>query len=179
MIVVEKHPKPFRRARHALKGYAAEVRLGDGLKDIKADKAESLSITGMGAKTILKILSAAEKLPSKLVLQANDDSEDLRNWALKHAYGLKHESMVRGFWPYTILSLEACPKESSTFFDPSYEGLEPDLALKFGPLLLKQRHAILYESLNKQAVYYEKKQSQPWAQKKLELIQRALAYYAR
>ncbi len=172
MIVVEKHALPFARAKEALKGYNADLRFGDGLHVIKAGEGDSLSITGMGAQTIIKILAEPEKVPPSLVLQANDKPELLRTWALEHSYALKNETMVTGFWPYTILSLE-----KSKLADPSYDGLEPELALKFGPLLLKTGDPILYETLNKQAKHYGKKLAKPWAQKRLELIQKALRYY--
>ncbi|MCA9835911.1 MAG: SAM-dependent methyltransferase [Trueperaceae bacterium] len=169
VIVVEKYQEPFARAQAALKGYPADVRLGDGLKAVKQGEFESLSISGMGAATILKILTP-EKLPSILVLQANDRPEILRTWALEHGYKLTNETMVSGFWPYIILRFE--PGQEA-----AYEGLEPDLALHFGPLLLKQKNELLRAELEKQALYYGRRLSKPWAVNRLDLIRRALDYY--
>ncbi len=137
VIVVEKHKGPWENARRALAGLAAEVRLGDGLGALEAGEADSLSLCGMGARLMLRILSAhPARLPPRLVLQPNDSALPLRRWALQAGYALRNEQMVEGFWRYSILTLErgACA---------AYSGLPLELALRFGPLLLKSKHPLL------------------------------------
>lgn len=173
IIAVEKHLLPFRNSQKALLGYAASVRLGDGFAVLAKAEAESVSITGMGAENILKILArAGDKLPQKLILQANDKPERLRHWALEHGFRLANERIVTGLKTFIVLSFV---QEPGT--DLAYKGLAKDLALVFGPLLLKRKDAGLANELAKQALYYQKC-DKPWAKAKLERINRALNCYA-
>ena len=102
-------------------------------------------MTGMGAKLIVTILNAhPDKLPQKIFLQPNDNAEPIRRWALGK-YHLVVEQMINGFWNYEIMTLE-----QNTAQDPSYLELPLETALRFGPLLIKQKHPLLKEELEKQ-----------------------------
>ncbi|MDT7920679.1 MAG: class I SAM-dependent methyltransferase [Meiothermus sp.] len=141
VIVVEKHKGPWENSRRALEGLAAEVRLGDGLGALSPGEADSLSLCGMGARRMVRILSAhPARLPPRLVLQPNDSALPLRQWALQAGYALVNEQMVEGFWRHSILTLKrgACT---------AYSGLPLELALRFGPLLLKSKHPLLSAEL--------------------------------
>lgn len=141
VIVVEKNPGPWENSRRALAGLAAEVRLGDGLGALEPAESDSLSLCGMGARLMVKILSAhPDRLPPRLVLQPNDSALPLRRWALEAGYALVNEQMVQGFWRYNILTLVqgACT---------AYVGVPLEPALRFGPLLLKARHPLLWAEL--------------------------------
>ncbi|RDI95336.1 SAM-dependent methyltransferase [Meiothermus sp. QL-1] len=141
VIVVEKHPGPYANAQRALAGLPAEVRLGDGLSALRPGEVHSLSLSGMGARLILRILQGhPTRLPPRLVLQPNDSAEPLRRWALQAGFALVREQMVEGFWRYNVLTLE---KGHCT----AYEGLPLELALAFGPLLLRQKHPLLRAEL--------------------------------
>lgn len=177
VIAVEKNAEPYLKARRALAGYAALVRHGDGFSVLESNEADSLSISGLGAERIIKILNAfPERLPKKLVLQANDKPALLRAWALESGFQLVNEQMVSGFWRYVVLSFEKNSSEES-----AYEGLNEELALAFGPILLKAKHPLLLESLQEQEAYYAKKHAakpQAYLVKRLDLISRALKHYA-
>ena len=141
VIVVEKNPGPWENSRRALEGLCAEVRLGDGLGPLAPGEADSLSLCGMGARRMVQILSAhPARLPPRLVLQPNDSALLLRRWALQAGYALVNEQMVEGFWRYSILTLKrgACT---------AYSGLPLELALRYGPLLLKSKHPLLSAEL--------------------------------
>lgn len=141
VIVVEKNLGPWENSRRALAGLAAEVRLGDGLEALEPAEADSLSLCGMGAQLMVGILAAhPDRLPSRLVLQPNGSALPLRRWALEAGYALVNEQMVQGFWRYSILTLERGPCTA-------YEGLPLEPALRFGPLLLKARHPLLWAEL--------------------------------
>jgi len=146
-IAVEKSRGPWENARRALQGLPAEVRLGDGLAPLAPGEVEVLSLCGMGARRMVGILSAhPERLPSRIVLQPNDAAEPLRRWAVAAGFGLVNEQMVEGFWRYTVLTLEKGPS-------PVYEGLPLALALRYGPILLRQKHPLLRAALEERLAY--------------------------
>lgn len=151
ILVVEKNQIPFENSKASLFGLNAEVRLGDGLEPLQIAEADSLSLTGTGAKLMVKILSAhPAKIPPRVILQPNDSPEPLRHWALKVGFHLVNEQMVEGFWRYSILSLE---RRSGS--DPAYADIPPGVALRFGPLLIRQKHPLLEVELRNQQQYLQ------------------------
>lgn len=147
VVVVEKHRGPWENSRRALQGLNAAVRLGDGLGALEPGEAESLSLCGMGARLMVRILEAhPDRLPPRLILQPNDNALPLRRWALKAGYALTNEQMVEGFWCYSILTLERGPCTA-------YAGLPLEPALRFGPLLLKARHPLQRAELQARQQY--------------------------
>lgn len=169
-IVVEKNQQPFHNAALALKGLNADVRLGDGLGPLHLNEASSLSITGMGTRTMVDILQAhPERLPHKLTLQPNDNARDLRVWATSAGFHLQGERMVQGFWRYTILHLEMAQGA-----DPSYQDIPLEAALTYGPHLLSEKHPLLLEELEYQRPYLQKLGT-PVA-KQLAILEQALNY---
>ena len=150
VIVVEKHPGPAEVARAALAtadlAARSEVRLGDGFAPLAPGEVESASLTGLGARTILGILErAGERLPPTLVLQSNDSAEPLRRWALGAGYHLRAEALAPGFWAYPVLHLERGRGE-----DPAHAGLPLEVALRFGPHLLRAGDPLLMSELKRQ-----------------------------
>lgn len=151
VIVVEKNPGPYRRSCDALAGHAAEVRLGDGLSALSAGEIDSLSISGMGALTMVAILAAhPDRLPDRLVLQPNDSAEPLRRWAIDSGFHIGRERLVTGHWRYCVLALERRPGP-----DPAYQGLPLEPALRYGPLLLSSRDPLLFSGLKAERAYLE------------------------
>ncbi len=171
IIVVEKNPTPFQNAKSTLGHLNAKTILGDGLEPVE-QSVDSLSITGMGAKLIVSILTKRpDKLPDKIVLQPNDNAEPIRHWALEK-YHLTNEQMVKGFWNYTILTFE-----KKTSDDPAYRGIPLEAALRFGPLLLKQKHSLLNKELEQQLARLSKLQKTVKVIHDIALVQKALEYF--
>ncbi|MCS7069700.1 MAG: class I SAM-dependent methyltransferase [Meiothermus sp.] len=169
VIVVEKNRQPWENSRRALSGLNAEVRLGDGLSVLQAGEADSLSLCGMGAKRMVRILSAhPARLPPRLVLQPNDSPEPLRRWALSAGLALVNEQMVEGFWRYSILTLQRGPCTA-------YAGLPLEPALRYGPLLLKARHPLLRAELQACGQYLRTLAQVEKVRAELELLEQALA----
>lgn len=178
-IIVEKNQQPFENASTTLQGLNAEIRLGDGLEPLKHNEVESLSITGMGAGKIVQILKAhPERLPSKLTLQANDTAKSIRVWArdnhlvTHHSFHLKAETMVAGYWRYAILHFERTIGE-----DSSYQNVPLEVALTYGPHLLREKHSLLKEELEYQLPYLQKLGEH--GAKQLDLVKQALDYLKR
>lgn len=144
-VAVELNPGPFALAqrmvaRARLTGQI-DVRQGDGFGPLAADEVESASVTGMGAYTIRGILErAGERLPPVLVLQPNDSPLWLRTWARENGYHLRAERLLPGYWAYPVLRLERAEGA-----DPAYAGLPEAAALRYGPLLLRERPPLLLE----------------------------------
>lgn len=148
-LIVEKTSGPAGVARQAvaragLSGQI-EVREGDGFAPLGRGEVDSASLTGMGANTIEAILNAAGERPPRLVLQPNTSAAPLRVWARGNGYHLAGEALAPGFWTYAVLSLRRADGE-----DPAYDGLPPDLALAWGPQLLKRADALLVGQLRAQ-----------------------------
>nr|WP_255639527.1 tRNA (adenine(22)-N(1))-methyltransferase TrmK [Deinococcus betulae] len=146
-IIVELNPGPLAHARRNVAraglGERLEVRAGDGLAPLALGEVDSVSITGMGAQTMLGILTREPlRVPPALVLQPNDSAEPLRRWAWAHGYGLRQEALVAGHWAYPVLRLERRPGP-----DPVYDGLPLDVALRYGPHLLRCGDALLRQQV--------------------------------
>lgn len=154
VIVVEKHAGPAGVARAALHRAGllgrAELRLGDGFAPLAPGEVESVSLTGMGTRTMLGILERAAWLPTRLVLQPNDSAGPLRDWAADHGFHLRDEALAEGFWHYAVLQLTRGRGE-----DPAYQGLPREAARRFGPHLLRRRDPLLRRELARQLARLE------------------------
>ncbi|UBV42543.1 tRNA (adenine(22)-N(1))-methyltransferase TrmK [Deinococcus taeanensis] len=142
-VIVELNPGPLAHAQQnvTLAGLdrQLEVRAGNGLAPLAAGEVESASITGMGALTMLGILTREPgRVPPALVLQPNDNPEPLRRWAWEHGFHVVAEVLAQGFWRYPVVRLErrAGP-------DPAYSEVPVGAALRYGPLLLRRGETLI------------------------------------
>jgi tRNA (adenine22-N1)-methyltransferase len=150
VIAVEKHDDPAQVAREALRGYEAEVRLGDGFEVLQPGEVDCATLSGLGGWLIASLLCRSrERVPSRLVLQANRDTPLLRVWAAESGYHLVAEKMVPGYWNFVILALAKAEGP-----DPAYVGVPRDLANEFGPLLLRERHPLLCQDVREREQYF-------------------------
>lgn len=188
VIVVEKTAGPLEVARQAVKQAGlldrADLRLGDGLGPLNPAESgeglESVSLTGMGARTILGILErgrAAGRVPAALVVQPNDGAGLLRGWARKHAYWLVAEQLVSGFWRYPVLRLER-RGGPDTDRDPAYDALPEAAALWYGPHLLRQAHPLLVQELQAQLTRLEplQRHARPQVLTDLKTVRSAMSW---
>lgn len=146
-VIVEVNPGPLEHARAnvARAGLTdrIEVRAGNGLAPLAPGEVQSVSMTGMGAQTMLGILTRTpDRVPDALVLQPNDSPEPLRRWARERGYHVAAEVLAPGFWRYPVLRLERHPGP-----DPAYAGLPEAAALRYGPLLLREGSGLLREQV--------------------------------
>lgn len=146
-IIVELTPGPLEVARQAVTRAGLDdridVRAGNGLSPLHPAEVESVSLTGMGARTILGVLNrAGENLPPALILQPNDAPRLLREWALEAGYHLNAERLAPGFWTFPVLRFERRPGP-----DPVYADLPGAAALKYGPHLLRAGDPLLLAQL--------------------------------
>lgn len=146
-VIVEVNPGPLDHARvnvvRAGLTDRLEVRAGNGLAPLAPGEVQSASMTGMGAQTMLGILTRTpDRVPDALVLQPNDSPEPLRRWARERGYHVAAEVLAPGFWRYPVLRLE---RQSGP--DPAYAALPEAAALRYGPLLLREGSGLLREQV--------------------------------
>ena len=115
--------------------------LSDGVKDIPRDF-DTLVCAGMGADTIISILSAAPWLQDRkyrLILQCQSKRPELRQWLYDTGYRINRETLAKdGKFVYTIMEV---------VFDPGH-GITP-AETYITRQLLEDNHPLLPE-------YYER-----------------------
>lgn len=179
VVVVEKNRAPFERSCIALASFVAagqaQVLFGDGLAPLAGVAFDSVSLCGLGALRMSSILGAhPENLPATIVVQPNDCAEPLRRFARTHGYHVVFEQRIDGFWRYEVLVFKR-----RAGADPAYDGVPEDAAYRFGPLLLKQRDALLRAEITEQQRYFSallRKQANVGVRAKLRVIEKALEY---
>ncbi|QEG25194.1 tRNA (adenine(22)-N(1))-methyltransferase [Mariniblastus fucicola] len=136
-IAIENKQLPFENSLRALRGLAADVRLGDGLHALQRGEAYSLSICGLGAESIRDILLACpDRIPDLVVLQIFHRPEIIRRWAVENGFHLTQETTTAGKRHYTILSFRRSHGPENS--DPAYDNVDRETALLFGPFVLKR-----------------------------------------
>lgn len=174
-IAIENKRQPFENSSRALARLPAEVRFGDGLHALQTGEADSLSICGLGADSMLRILTAfPDRVPDHAVLQPNQKPELIRRWALDNGFHLVDEQIARGHWPYAILSFRR--SEDSRMLDPAYENVNQQAALLFGPHVLKRVDRQFDAQLLEEETYWSRfDRLEPERRQRLELIRELLS----
>lgn len=143
-IAVENKSGPAENARRNLAGLAAEVRFGDGLTPLRSGEVNSLSICGMGAKSIIRILRQhPERVPQVVIIQPNTQFELVRQWGFESGFHLTDERIARGQRMEHVMVYQRGDGRS----DPAYQGLDLASALCFGPWQIRRRCPRLLDSL--------------------------------
>jgi tRNA (adenine22-N1)-methyltransferase len=135
-------------ARLAVLGDVAglEVRLGNGLRALEpADRPEVLVISGLGARSIVRILEDAGDRISpmrRLVLQPQTEIGRLRRWIVDHRLTLTEERMTldRGRF-YVTIAAEARPAARPL----THPALSFDDLMEVGPLLVRSADPLVGE----------------------------------
>lgn len=91
---------PCQAARNTVSMYGCtkniQVRQGSGLEILKAGEADVIAIAGMGAGTIIEILSASPEIAqeAQLILQPMTGAESLREWLSLQSWKITDETLV-------------------------------------------------------------------------------------
>lgn len=178
-IAIENKQQPFRNSSITLAGMSAEVRLGDGLQPLAEGEVDSLSICGMGAENIVEILERfPDRIPDAIVLQPNSKAERIRRWAWEQNFWLLDEQVVRTTGDYAILSFgrPALPGGGTKdTHDPAYDGVDLELGIALGPLLLKRSSPEFVNSLKEEAAWWHQfPQLGERGTQRLEVLRRVL-----
>ncbi|WP_193745007.1 class I SAM-dependent methyltransferase [Geomicrobium sp. JCM 19038] len=116
-----------------------EVRHGNGLTTLKeSDEVDVITIAGMGGGLICDILTKGKQHlfnAKTLILQANVAAELVRSWLSNHGFTIQNETMIQeGEHFYEVI----VAVKSDDIADP-YDGGNKSLAMRFGPLLMKEQ----------------------------------------
>jgi tRNA (adenine22-N1)-methyltransferase len=149
-VAIDNKPQPLQRAVENLKQtpYYSNIRfsLSSGLEDLR-EKVDAIIIAGMGGIMIQEILEKAGNLAdSRLILQANRNVPELREYLWKQYYRISEERIVyedRKY--YEIIAAEKTPiRETYT---------EADFLI--GPVLRKREEEVLKRKLRNDLRIYE------------------------
>jgi tRNA (adenine22-N1)-methyltransferase len=166
VVVSEMSPNAYLVARQALWGRPAQVFQGDGLEPFEGIQMDSLSLCGLGGSKIREILRAyPERVPDRVIVQANRDSHKVRRWGTEAGFHLIREQLAQGHWLYEILTFHR-----GTGPDPAYQDLEEELGFYFGPHFLGSANPILKEELHRRKSLQKKHPRN----RQLQRIERAL-----
>jgi tRNA (adenine22-N1)-methyltransferase len=161
-IAIDNKRLPFQNSCAALSGMNADVRLADGLAGLNPGEADSMSICGLGGRSIVKIfethpdrisniqpvtdevpgkLPVPSKLPTplrlrvpvKLIVQPNKRPETVRAWAMRNGFHLVDEEIIEGHWPYNILEFAPATGRDPAYVIPNDDSWDLETALFFGP----------------------------------------------
>lgn len=158
-IAMDVNPGPLERARGHIAQYGLEAvietRLSDGLAALQPGEADSIAIAGMGGALMTRILEEGkEKLRGvrELILQPQSEIWLVRGWLDRNGWEIVREDMVceDGKY-YPMMRAErvqaATPEEVSLSEANFTSGKMSELELRFGPVLLRERHPVLREFL--------------------------------
>lgn len=121
-----------------------DIRLSDGIDKLMEKEADSIFIAGMGGRLVIKILSdhfdRVREL-KEVILQPQSELHLVRRFLKEQGMSIVQEDMVEEAGKY-YPCMKAVRKEQKA----EYTELEE----WYGPLLLEQRHPVLYQFLLKE-----------------------------
>lgn len=145
-IAMDVRTGPLQRAQEHIRehqlGAYIETRLSDGLAALHRDEAQVIVIAGMGGATMSGILEAGQALISPdtiLVLQPQSELYEFRRYLVTHGFRLLSEDMVEEDGKYyPMMKVQKGLKAPLSYTKEE---------LRYGPLLLEERHPVLREFL--------------------------------
>lgn len=143
---------PLSRARENIRAYGMEdcieTRLSDGLEKLKPDEAEVLLISGMGGPLMLELLKKRPEVTQTaraLVLQPQSELAWVRRSLPGLGFVLKAEDMCREEGKY-YTAMYAVRAQASSGPEDAMSRMEE----QYGPYLMKERHSVLLEYLQRE-----------------------------
>lgn len=154
VIAMDVNEGPLLRAKEhicerGLESYI-DVRLSDGIEKLQNKEAESIIIAGMGGKLVMKILfDHMDKVRDlkEIILQPQSDLHLVRHFLEENGLQIVQEDMVEDagkFYPCMKAVFSGEKKNAYTEEEQWY-----------GPLLLQQKHPVLYDYLLKEKQTFE------------------------
>lgn len=203
VIAMDVREGPLSRAREHVNAYGKtdyiELRLSDGLAAVETEDAADVAImAGMGGFLMTRIMDAAFKRGLRIpeyVLQPQSHWQQLRAFLRENGYQILQEDMVLEegkFYPVIkaadlyaadgCTKADACGKEANQAYHRVYER---ELEDTFGPILLREKNAVLAQYLASQEQKFsavrqqmkERGQESRQVERKLRMLQGALRYY--
>ena len=146
---------PFQRAKTIVHLQGLEdfidIRLGNGLKVLEPGEVQVIVISGLGGFTIVDIFNECPQVLEKvetLVLSPATHESEVRRWLKEKGWQIKDEDLVEDQNRiYQII--QACPNGNHR--QEEWTELEYDV----GPIIIKKRHPLLKEYLERKLKKYE------------------------
>ena len=154
VIAMDVNEGPLLRAKEhiAQRGLESsiDVRLSDGIDKLQDGEVESIIIAGMGGRLVMKILSShmdRVKHLKEIILQPQSELHFVRQFLSENNLHIVQEDMVEEagkYYPCIKAVYSEGKKEAYT-----------DVENWYGPLLLNQKHPVLYDYLQKEKEMFE------------------------
>ncbi|WP_404310363.1 tRNA (adenine(22)-N(1))-methyltransferase [Neorhodopirellula lusitana] len=175
-IAIENKQRPYLNSRTTLADVNADVRFGEGLAAANPGEADSLSICGMGGRSIVRILSEyPDRVPSQVILQPNQRIHLVRRWGYENGFTIAGETWVGTDRIFEILHFVRQTTGDGDFVDPAYEGFDLETAFHFGPTHLRQRAPEFLNRLQEERQYFGQfPHRQPATEHRLRMIAQIL-----
>ncbi len=122
-----------------------ETRLSSGFDKLEKGEADTVVIAGMGGMLVRDILDAGKDklgLVKQLVLGAQSDLDTVRQYITKAGFRIDDEEMLEEDGKYYQLI--------RAIKDDSKEEVLSDIEALYGPVLIRKKHTVLREYLEKQ-----------------------------
>ena len=160
-VAMDVREGPLERAAEHIAEYGCagqiETRLSDGLDALEPAEADRILIAGMGGGLILHILERNEekaRSAEELILQPQSEITAVRRYLWQQGYRVLAEDMVEEdgkFYPMMKVSWTggADPRED-------VPGRPTEADLRFGALLIRQRHPVLRRYLQREMEVQER-----------------------
>lgn len=136
-------------AERSLDSYI-EIRLSDGIEKLQKKEADSIIIAGMGGKLVMKILSDyMDKVRElkEVILQPQSDLHLVRHFLMEQGFIIVQEDMVE-----EAGKLYPCMK---AVWKENGQSAYTEIEEWYGPLLLAEKHPVLYRYLLKEKDTFE------------------------
>lgn len=154
VIAMDVNEGPLRRAKEHIAERGLEtcidVRLSDGIDKLQSKEVESIIIAGMGGKLVMKILSShMDKVRElkEVILQPQSDLHLVRQFLLENGLDIVQEDMVEEAGKfYPCMKAVFSGKKKATYIE---------VERWYGPLLLNQKHPVLYDYLLREKQTFE------------------------
>lgn len=126
-----------------------ETRLSDGLAALQPGEADTILIAGMGGGLVQKILSEGAQVLTgreELILQPQSEIIQVRQYLRQCGFQITEEEMILEDGKYYPMMKVIQQKKEKSQTDTVSEQMED----AFGPVLLKKRHPVLQEWLERE-----------------------------
>lgn len=159
VIAMDVRKGPLNKALNNVQQYGVskniELRLSDGLKELKPSEADTVTICGMGGQLIQTILeNGKDKITEKTQLIVSPQSEirDFRKYLYDNSYYVEQEKMIDEDGQfYLIIECYKNNVESSVISDGDRtSSISEEVFFRYGRTLLEQKNQSLYKYLIKE-----------------------------
>ena len=165
-LAADVNPGPLERAReHIYRAHLEDkiqIRLSDGFAALKKGEADCAVVAGMGGALMLRILMEGGQAAAglkELILQPQSEIPALRAKIRELGFEIQDEDMVKEDGKYYPMMRVVPAKTTYGHGDVQESGKTADqirLEDLFGPVLLKKRHPVLAEWIDREKKICEK-----------------------